>query len=43
MNHYSNQLLLAEKIAMKAHEGQVDKAGNVYFEHVELSAEWEKI
>lgn len=35
MNHYSNQLLLAEKIAKKAHEGQVDKAGKAYFDHVE--------
>lgn len=34
MNQFSDQLLLAEKIAKKVHEGQKDKAGVDYFEHV---------
>lgn len=34
MNQFSNQLILAEKIAKKVHEEQKDKAGVAYFEHV---------
>lgn len=32
-NHYEQLLHLAEEIATKAHEGQVDKAGVAYIEH----------
>lgn len=40
MEHYNELLILAEKIATKAHMGQVDKAGVPYIEHPKTVASY---